>query len=226
MNKIPSKPPSSVFPSKYQQNSNKPPLLATPNHRISSYLPQVIKVPPKPTKYIRTDVRAEKIAKGLCYYCDQKYHINHKSNFKEPQFFTVEIEGTHEGIENLDTEPILTELDADRELVDLDPWISVSARTGIQNLNTMRVIGRVGNIVIHILIDSGSTHNFLDVSKAKQLNYQTETISTQAVTVADGSNIVCQSMCKHFNWEMNHKTFETEILVIALGGCDMVLGVQ
>lgn len=29
-------------------------------------------------KHIPTDVRAEKITKGLCYYCDQPYDRIHK----------------------------------------------------------------------------------------------------------------------------------------------------
>lgn len=38
-------------------------------------------------------MRADKIAKGLCYYCDQKYDQNHKCKLKETQLFTVEIGG-------------------------------------------------------------------------------------------------------------------------------------
>lgn len=101
----------------------------------------------------------------------------------------------------------------------------MSALTGVQNFYTMRVTGMVKNTLIHILIDSRNTHNFLDVQIAKKLNISLESISTQAVTVADGSNIVCQSTCKQFQWSMNHKTFIAEVLLNALGGCDMVLGV-
>lgn len=43
--------------------------------------------------HIPTDVRAEKIAKGLCYFCDQPYDRQHKCQFKESQLFTVEIQG-------------------------------------------------------------------------------------------------------------------------------------
>lgn len=36
-------------------------------------------------------MRAEKIAKGLCYFCDKPFEKGHKCGFKEPQLFTVEI---------------------------------------------------------------------------------------------------------------------------------------
>lgn len=92
--------PTSSFPYKPLQavplNSNKPPLLPTPpikpNNQLSltKFNPKTYKNP----RYIPADVRAEKIAKGLCYYCDQPYDRNHKCQFKEPQLFTVEIAKT------------------------------------------------------------------------------------------------------------------------------------
>lgn len=50
--------------------------------------------------------------------------------------------------------------------------ISLKALVGIQTLadyNTMRVSGSVKRHKVHILIDSGSTHNFIDIFTAKQL---------------------------------------------------------
>ena len=49
-------------------------------------------------------------------------------------------------------------------LGDQEPCISVNALSGIQGYQTMRVVGFVGRKPIHILIDSGSTHNFLDLN--------------------------------------------------------------
>ncbi|CAH9082507.1 unnamed protein product [Cuscuta epithymum] len=43
--------------------------------------------------YIPASLRAEKLAKGLRYYCDQPYDRNHKCQFKKTQLFTVEVQG-------------------------------------------------------------------------------------------------------------------------------------
>lgn len=64
--------------------NSKPPVLPTPSNTDTK----------RPFKYIPTDVRQEKIVKGLCYYCDKPYDRNHKCNFRESQLFTVEIAGT------------------------------------------------------------------------------------------------------------------------------------
>lgn len=82
--------PKQAFPNKgtasFQSNANKPPLLPlppnTPRTNYRSY------------PHILADVRAEKIAKGLFYYCDKKYDKNHKCNFKQTQIFTVEVKGS------------------------------------------------------------------------------------------------------------------------------------
>jgi len=47
-------------------------------------------------------------------------------------------------------------------------WLSLSALNDINTYSTMRVVGRIKNNPLHILIDSGSTHNFLDITIAKK----------------------------------------------------------
>lgn len=70
--------------------NTKPPILANPLNQTSSDSK-------RPYKYIPVDFRQEKIAKGLCYYCDQPYDRQHKCKFREPQLFTVEV-GSYEGL--------------------------------------------------------------------------------------------------------------------------------
>lgn len=90
----------------------------------------------------------------------------------------------------------------------------------------MRVVGVVNNKPLHILIDSGSTHNFVDLSLAQKIGCTIESIPDQAITVSDGNQIVCNHRCVEFVWTMNNKSFVAEVMLIPLGGCDMVLGVQ
>jgi hypothetical protein len=47
--------------------------------------------------------------------------------------------------------------------------ISLHAITGSNHPNTMRLIGWVGNHKIIVLVDSGSTHKFLDSSMGRKL---------------------------------------------------------
>ena len=54
--------------------------------------------------------------------------------------------------------------------------ISVHALTGEKNYHTMRIVGMVKKNRVHILIDSGSAHNFLDFEYAKALGRELEQI--------------------------------------------------
>ena len=53
----------------------------------------------------------------------------------------------------------------------------------------MRAIGYCGKKPLHILIDSGSTHNFLDLHIAQKMGYQTEAMDIVSITVADGNKV-------------------------------------
>lgn len=53
-----------------------------------------------------------------------------------------------------------------------------------------------------------------------------DSISLQAVIMADGNHTACQHRVKDFSWQLRGSTFTTEALLINLGICDMVLGVQ
>ena len=70
------------------------------------------------------------------------------------------------------------EIDEDISLVEEDqPQISVHALNGSPHFQTMRVTRLYGKTPLLILIDSGSTHNILDISIAKKLGCKMEAIA-------------------------------------------------
>ncbi|GJS65454.1 reverse transcriptase [Tanacetum coccineum] len=96
----------------------------------------------------------------------------------------------NEGGEFLEEDAILV----DTGLMDLHaPLISLNALTGTTNFKTMRVIGTTDKHTINILIDCGSTHNFLDKNMAKKLCYHIRSTCPLPVTVADGNNLITNS---------------------------------
>jgi len=102
----------------------------------------------------------------------------------------------------------------------------MTAINGASGFHTMRINGHLGKKTIHILIESGSTYNFLDVNLAKKLGRKMEPIALQAVTIADGNQLQCQYICKNFAWQMHGTDFTSDVLLIPLGGCDLFLGIQ
>jgi hypothetical protein len=79
---------------------------------------------------------------------------------------------------------------------------------------------------LHILVDSGSTHNFLDINVAKILGCNIRQTCPSTVTVAGGKQLLSVSECKGFTWKLKGQTFVSDVMLLPLGGCDMVLAIQ
>ncbi|XP_074300143.1 uncharacterized protein LOC141631357 [Silene latifolia] len=200
-------------------------LLPTPKSTPSQTLSSTNSI--RPTRFISAAERAEKIKKGECYFCNEPFTRNHQCKLKGTQMFAIEIIGEEEDEHgDCDVGDEEEETDVGYEMVESVPCISMNAMSGSSGFQTMRVTGYVGKKAIHILIDSGSTHNFLDQHMAVKLGCKLDCIEPQSVTVADGSQFPCQLMSKQFSWVLQNTQFETDVLIIPLGGCDMVLGVQ
>lgn len=104
--------------------------------------------------------------------------------------------------------------------------ISVHALAGQMVAETIKLIGKVKGNCINILVDTGSTHSFLDIAAAKKLRCQLEQTAPLMVTVADGGKMRCNSRCSNFQWTMHDKSYTADVRIISLGGCDMIVGVD
>lgn len=100
------------------------------------------------------------------------------------------------------------------------------ALAGCNSFRTMRIKGKLKGKIITILIDSGSTHNFLEPTIAKHSGFPIEATPDLSVAVADGTILCSTAICKNLSWEMQGIMFSAEVRLLSLGGCDMVLGIQ
>lgn len=100
----------------------------------------------------------ERRAKGLCYYCDDKFIPGHRCS--RPQLFGIEDASDRELEDNPNQE----------ETVEVIPEISFHAIAGTSHPQTIRVLGKLQNKDFMVLIDGGSTHNFIDQSIVAQYN--------------------------------------------------------
>ena len=72
---------------------------------------------------------------------------------------------------------------------DKSPQISLAAITGISQPQTLKIKGHIKNNNVTVLIDSSSTHNFVNVNLAKVFNLFIRPVPNLTVMVADGKNI-------------------------------------
>lgn len=98
--------------------------------------------------------------------------------------------------------------------------------TGMSCYQTMRVTGMYDKKLLHILLDSGSTHNFLDLELAKKLGCKLEPANLMPITTSGGHKLVASYVCKGFKWKLQQATFTTGMIVLPVGSYDVILGIH
>lgn len=207
--------------------SNTTSILPTPKFtETSKTQPYKPKLPgERPTRKYTYEEMQERRTKGLCMFCDEPYTPGHHLKHKRSQIFVMEceedeLEEEQGGIEVEEAE------DAIEEFTDEQPIISVNALNGSTTFNCMRLLGQYGKNRLHILVDPGSTHNFLDLKVARGINCKLEGTKPMVVAAALGDKIVTSYKCSDFTWRMQGYVFTTEVRTLPLDSCDLVLGVQ
>ncbi|KAG7572601.1 Neutral/alkaline non-lysosomal ceramidase C-terminal [Arabidopsis suecica] len=173
-----------------------------------------------PRKFLTNAEMSDRRARGLCYYCDEKFTPEHFLVHKKTQLFMIKVdEDQEEG--SMEEDLRLTQDDGTPV-----PRVSVNAVHGLEDYTTMRVKGMHDNKYIFILLDSGSTHNFMDVKVASKLGCSIQRSGLKEVAVADGGRIGVHGKVDQFHWKFHTTSFVDDFMLIPLGGCDVVLGVQ
>ena len=80
--------------------------------------------------------------------------------------------------------------------------------------------------VITILIDTGSTHNFLSEHTAARLKLQPREAGKFSVTVANGEKIASQGKCPRIHVALQGTTLIADFFLLPLEGFDAILGAQ
>jgi hypothetical protein len=77
-----------------------------------------------------------------------------------------------------------------------------------------------------VLIDSTSTHNFINYKLANYLNCFVFPAPEFQVMIADGGDINCSGKCHSIKLNMGEHLLDNTMISIQIGGVDVVLGVQ
>jgi len=104
----------------------------------------------------------EQRRKGLCYSCDAKWQKGHVC--QAPKLFLIE--ATEEEGEVKQTAEAAAEEDPGQFFLEEFPETSLNAITRTPAPKTMRIMGFLRFRQVIILLDSGSTHNFVDTKLA------------------------------------------------------------
>eukprot|EP00253_Pinus_taeda_P023196 PITA_23196 len=142
-------------------------IMATRKHANHNYkdgsvvthnIPQPIRLTPQQLE--------EKREKRFCYSCDNKYTKGHKC--AENKLFYIDCEEEEEKEkESSKEEDILLEQSLDKE--EMNSTISCNALARFTTPQTIKIEGQIKKKKVIVLIDSGSTHNFIHYFNSQEL---------------------------------------------------------
>lgn len=147
---------------------------------------------------------------GLCFSCDERYTLGHKC--RKSQLLLMEGE-------DADEEEAISQEEE-------EPEITLQALTGWDVPQTIRTPLAINKLRTVVLIDSGSTHNFVSDKMALRLNLQISPTKPFKVRVADGYPLRCNGVYRQIHTSVDGDDFTTDFYVLPLTGLDVVLGIQ
>jgi hypothetical protein len=113
----------------------------------------------------------------------------------------------------------------DLDLEDTTRTIYFHALCNINTPQTLKIQGYIKNKKVTMLIDSGSTHNFIHYKLAKYLNCFVFPTPKFQVMTADGGTIDCSRKCHSIKLNMGEYFLGVPMISVQMGGVDVVLRV-
>lgn len=166
--------------------------------------------------------------RGLCYNCEEKWNPSHRCKGKVLFFIanTDDPSSSDIPLPEPSSHSAPTTLDNSSPTFDqssLHPHVSLHAMADVPATDTFRLYSTINNKRITILVDSGSTHNFMQPRVAKFLNLQMQDTTPLRVMVGNGSVLDCRHLCRDTRILIQDHTFVVTLRVLSLSGADAVL---
>jgi hypothetical protein len=186
--------------------------------------PTAPSTPLKIQKLIRAEM-AEHQLKGRCYNCDEKYFLGHKC--KEQKIFMAILEDvSEEDVEAplVSVSPEPTKITPPSNPPEFEPIISLNALTGFSAPQTLKIIGYIKHRKVIILVNSGSTHNFIHPRIAQENNCYMCAVNNFQIMIVNGGSMKCGGRCENVCLQIGDYHLKYHMFSIGMGGCDIVLG--
>lgn len=168
-------------------------------------------------------LHAMRRAKGLCFKCGDKFSPGHKCADKislhvlDELLDTLQLPGT-----SASTPLTASDSESDTDLMS----ISEDAIQGTSKRKTIKLQGLVGKQSVLVLIDSGSSHNYISDQLVLALNLVTSPVQATSVHLADGKPMQSNKIVNNLMWWTQGHTFTTSMRVLSLGCYDIILGMD
>ncbi|KAG6423312.1 hypothetical protein SASPL_113705 [Salvia splendens] len=165
--------------------------------------------------------RADRTKRGLCWYCPEPYSRSHVCSKK---FYALMGED-EEGDPEHDMEDPLDGEEAENMVIsgDVSRILVIGPKLRPRSI---RITGMIYEAPVSVLIDGGSTHNFIKPAVAEQLSLSLHTISPFRVFVGNGASMRCDYVSLNTPISLQGNCFDIDLFLLQVEGPDVILGVQ
>jgi hypothetical protein len=160
---------------------------------------------------------------GLCFNCGEKFvpgHLEICTKRNKPKLNALAINDLDREL----TDEVLDDLAAEDVLHEEFCQLSLNALSTLDRADCIKLKTKVRDKVMLILVDSGSTHNFINSSFVMIAKLQTIPTNPRQVTLANGQHITTNSMVPNLHCYCQGKIFSTNMVVLEMQPYDAILG--
>jgi hypothetical protein len=170
---------------------------------------------------------AEHKLKLLCYNCDGKYFPRHKC--KEQNIYMAILEDVLEEevkapLVSMSLEP--TDMTPPSDPPKVEPVISINDLTRFSAPQTIKLIGYINHRKFIILVDSGSTHNFIHYHIVQETNCYICAVNNFQIMIANGGSMKYRGRCENVHLQIGEYHLKSHMFSINMGSCDITLGAE
>jgi len=161
-------------------------------------------------KRLSPEEMAQRRLDGLCFNCPEKFSRDHVKYCTGKGIYLLDLGADEDA--------------SDGSGSDDDLKVLVAAITGIQTNAMLQLATIARDTHAMALVDSGSTHSFVDESLAQRLGFTPEPCPGLSVGMANGDHVASAGVCKAVRPVIDKEEFTIDLFVIPLGGFGIVLG--
>jgi hypothetical protein len=102
--------------------------------------------------------------------------------------------------------------------------ISLDSLTVFSTPQSLKLISYIRHHKVIILVDSGSTHNFIHLRIAQETHCYIHVVNNFQIMFANGGSMKFGGRCENVHLQIGDYHLKSNMFSIDLGGCDIVLG--
>lgn len=150
---------------------------------------------------------AQRCLTCLCYNCPEKFSREHLKLCTMKGIYLLQVGDAPENATS-----------------DEDITVSMCTLIGVHTFTMLQLITVIGETSFDALVDSGSTHSFIDVAAADRLGLSLEPRPSLTVGVANGEHVPSTGICKAVDVTIGHESFTIDLYVLNIGAYSLILG--